>query len=215
MARHGEEHVEVSPGPGGQHAGPCGPHPGDSRPHRCWRASGNIGAVLPGAWGSAGQHGAPHNSCDGLGVLAGVAGTRGPWSSGPLRGACVSLHLESFLPALCPPPPLPSCPLLVLTGLCQPSMGLTRREGVVTRRAPLGSALTAVRAPGSLEAGREALDPTWPPARPAPLWERALGSRPARPASAVLYLLFLFNLSRGPWDMCPWQSAMLLHVSRC
>lgn len=97
MARHGEEHVEVSSGPGGQHAGPCGPHPGDSRPHRRWRASGNIGALLPGAWGSAGQHGAPHNSCDGLGVSAGMAGTRGPWSSGPLRGACVSLHLESLL----------------------------------------------------------------------------------------------------------------------
>lgn len=214
MARHGEEHVEVSPGPGGQHAGPCGPHPGDSRPHRRWRASGNIGALLPGAWGSAGQHGAPHNSCDGLGVSAGMAGTRGPWSSGPLRGhVSPSIWKASSCPL--PASPLPSCPLLVLTGLCQPSMGLTRRKGLVTRRAPLGSALTAACAPGSLEAGREALDPTWPPARPAPLWERALGSRPARPASAVLCLLFLFNLSRGPWDMCPWHSAMLLYVSGC
>lgn len=49
VARHGEEHVEVSLGPRGQHAGLCGPHPNDDCPHRGRRASRNIGALLPRA----------------------------------------------------------------------------------------------------------------------------------------------------------------------
>ena len=36
-----------------------------------------------------------------------------------------------------------------------------------------------------------------------------------RPPSTVLYLLFLFNSSQGPWDMCPWHSVMLFYVSQC
>lgn len=90
--------------------------------------------------------------------------------------ACLPLSGKSP-PALSLPPPLLSCPLLVLTGLCQPSVGVTPEEGLVTRRVPLGSALAAACAPSSLQVGREAPDPTRPPARPASLWEGVLGSR--------------------------------------
>ena len=51
----------------------------------------------------------------------------------------------------------------------------------------------------SLEAGRETLDPTWPPAWPASLWERALGSR-ACPVLHQLCFICYFCLihHKGP-----------------
>lgn len=180
-------------------------------------AGGQAGILEPCFLGPGARQGSmgPHTTAaTGWGCRQAWQGPEGLGAAAP-SGGHVSPSIWKASSCPLPASPLPSCPLLVLTGLCQPSMGLTRRKGLVTRRAPLGSALTAACAPGSLEAGREALDPTWPPARPAPLWERALGSRAARPASAVLCLLFLFNLSRGPWDMCPWHSAMLLYVSGC